>query len=98
MRPDITSSVTMVAPFATDFGLAHWEATKRTLPHLSGARNMQFTNSEASSPLEGNADMDSNEAEDWRTTLLSPCPLDLATKLGPPSATVLFALWEKRKQ
>jgi hypothetical protein len=64
MHPDIAFAVSAVARFAANPGPAHWEAVKWIFHYLKGTCNLWLIYGEASSPLEGYADMDDSMSED----------------------------------
>ena len=67
MQPDIAFAVSMVARFASNPGLAHWEAVKRIFHYLFGTCDLWFTYGETSMPLEGYTDADGSMAKDCHT-------------------------------
>jgi hypothetical protein len=64
MHPDIAFAVLAVACFVANSGPAHWEAIKQIFCYVKGTCDLWLTYGEASSPLEGYADVDSSMSED----------------------------------
>ena len=65
-RPDIAFAVATVARFASNPGIAHWEAVKRIFRYLAGTRDLWLSYGETRRALEGYADADGSMNEDRR--------------------------------
>jgi hypothetical protein len=63
-RPDITFAVATVARFASNPGIAHWEAIKRIFRYLAGMHDLWLSYGETRRALEGYADVDGSMNED----------------------------------
>jgi len=65
-RPDISFAVQTVSRFATNPGVAHWEAVKRIFRYLKGTRELWLSYGGRKVDLEGYADADGSMMEDRR--------------------------------
>ena len=65
-RPDITFAVQTVSRFASNPGMAHWEAVKLIFRYLKGSRKLWLSYGGEEKVLEGYADADGSMMEDRR--------------------------------
>jgi hypothetical protein len=63
-RPDITFAVQTLSRFATNPGIAHWEAVKRVFRYLKGTRELWLSYGGVAREMEGYADADGSMMED----------------------------------
>jgi hypothetical protein len=63
-RPDIAFAVQTVSRFATNPGMAHWDAVKRIFHYLKGSREFWLCYRGDGRILEGYADADGSMMED----------------------------------